>query len=137
MERGELAADERRAAIFVFDGLLANCEHPRYERRALKQRDWEKALDAWVWNYRAVDFAYNLMSRYDTPVEVITWHAHGFARTLSDRLYDMGLPVRDVTGGDYERLSQTIAIDNNINTVFDPDPAHRWGYGWKVREFNG
>ena len=136
MERGDLAIDGRAATVFVFDGLIANCFRPKAEKWALRRRHWEAALDFWAFDHRVCNYMHALMSRYLIPVEVITWHPHGFAHALSDRLNDMQLPVREVTATDYTQASMIIATDPNINTVYDADPHHRMSYGYKVREVN-
>lgn len=136
MERGELAIDGRASTVFVFDGLIANCFRPQAAKWAVRRRHWEAALDFWEFDRRVCQYMYALMSRYLIPVEVITYQPHGFARVLKDRLFDMDLPVRDVTAGEFKNFSQVFAIDKSISTVYDPDPKHRLSYGYKVREVN-
>ena len=136
MERGELALDGRLATVFVFDGLIANCFRPKAAKWALRRRHWENALEFWAFDQRVCSYMHALMARYNVPVEVITWQPHGFARVLSDRLWDMELPVRDVTAGEYKNMSQNLAIDQGVSIVYDPDPHHRFAYGYKVREVN-
>lgn len=134
MERGDLAIDNRAATVFVFDGLVASCYREKAAKWAVRRHHWDNALEYWAFDVRVCNYMDALMSRYGNPVEVITWQPHGFARVLSDRLWDMGLPVRDVTAGEYKHMSQNLAIDTGINIVYDPDPHHRYGYGYKVKE---
>jgi hypothetical protein len=134
VERGDLAIDNRAATVFVFDGLIANCFRPQAVKWALRRRHWENAMDLWAFDHRVCNYMDALMRKYNVPVEVITWQPHGFARVLSDRLWEMQLPVRDVIAGTYKNMSQTIAIDTGVSTVYDPDPHHRYAYGYKVRE---
>lgn len=136
MERGNLAIDGRQSAVFVFENLIATCAHGKTEKGLIRLRRFDAALDLWHFDYRVLDYMHGLMSRYGVPVEVLTWHPHGFARVLADRLWDHDLPVRDVYAGDYENVSQQIAIDGSVSIVYDADKHHRWGYGWKCRELD-
>ena len=136
MERGDLAIDSRAATVFVFDGLIANCFRPKAVKWALRRRHYEEAMEYWAFDHRVCNYMHALMSRYGVPVEVITWQPHGFSKVLADRLWGMDLPVREVTAGEYKNMSQTLAIDPSVTTVYDPDPTHRFGYGYKVREVN-
>lgn len=137
MDRGgDLAIDNRPAHVFVFDGLIANCFRPKAAKWDLRRRNYEAALDYWAFDHRVCNYMDAIMRRYNTPVEVITWQPHGFAKVLADRLWEMELPVREVTAGEYKNLSPNFAIDKNIGTVYDPDMSHRFGYGYKVREVN-
>lgn len=135
MERGQLGIENRQATVFVFDGLVAKIQRPRTERMALRLHQWETALSAWEFDLQVCDYMNALMSRYSVPIDVITWRPKGFADALLDRLWDLDVTVRRVRTGTYQALSQHIAIDNEVSVVFDADPAHRSGYGWKCREW--
>ena len=134
MERGDLTVDNRPGTVFVFDGLIANCFRPKVEKWAVRRHHWAEALEYWAFDVTVCNYMLDLMGRYNVPVEVITWHPHGFAKVLSDHLWDMGLPVRDVIGGDFKNLQQNLAMDPTVSTVYDPDLHHRFSYGYKVRE---
>ena len=75
-----------------------------------------------------------LLSR-DVPVDVVTWRPHGFSEALRDLLWEHNVPVRDVKSGSYANLSPWVATDPYTSTVYDPDPDHRYGYGFKARDF--
>ena len=48
--------------------------------------------------------------------------------------------MRDVYAGEYKDISPNLATDPGVSTVYDPDPHHRFGYGYKARKevnFNG
>lgn len=121
--------------MFVFEDLIAHLDHPRMERLALKGRRFEAAIAQWSFDVRALDHVSRLINHYQQPVEVITWHPHEFGVLIHERLWDMDVQVRDVRSGDYIALSPWIATDPTISCVYDADPAHRFGYGFKAREF--
>jgi len=135
MERGQLGIENRAVTVFVFEGLVGNLQRPRAEKMALRLHQWETALGAWAFDLTVCDYICALINR-GVPVDVITWHPKGFADSLIDRLWDLDVPIRGVRIGTYQGLSQHIAIDQEVTAVFDADPAHRNGYGWKCREFN-
>jgi hypothetical protein len=135
MERGELGIENRTATCFVFEGLIGQLQRKRAESLALRLHQWETALSAWSMDITVCDYMVQLMGR-DVPIDVITWRPKGFADVLLDELWNFDIPVRGIRRGTYQGLSQHIAIDTEVSAVFDPDPAHRNGYGWKCREFN-
>jgi len=135
MERGKLGIENRPVTIFVFDGLVGLLQRPRTEKLALKLHQWETALGEWSLDIVVADYICALLGR-NVPVDIITWRPRGFAHALLDFLWDNNIPVRQVRTGTYAALSQHIAIDPEVTAVFDPDPFHRSGYGWKCREFN-
>ena len=67
-------------------------------------------------------------------VEVLTWHPAGFAEVVHDRLWTLGVQVRETRASSYGYESQKIATDPTVSVVYDADPAHRMGYGFKARE---
>jgi len=136
MERGQLGVDDRPATVFVFDGLIAVCEQPRLERWHLRLRHWDQALQAWTFDYRVCDYIYNLIGRYNLPIDVVTWRPSGFAAALHDRLWEMDVPVRETKSAVYRSLSQRIATDPMVSIVYDADESHRYAYGYKRREFS-
>ena len=135
MERGQLGIESRASTVFVFEDLIAHLDHPTAERFALRFRRWDMAVDAWTFDIGVCNHIEMLTDRYDIPVEVITSHAAGFAEVLADRMADRGLHVQEVKSGPYEYFSPRYAVDPMITTVYDPDPRHRRGYGFKCREF--
>lgn len=135
MERGELGIESRASTVFVFEGLVGHLDHPAAERLALRFRRWEMAVDAWTFDIDVCNHIEMLTDRYNIPVEVITTRPVGFSVVLADRLADRGLHVQEVKSGPYEYFSPRYAVDSDINTVFDPDPVHMNGYGFKRREF--
>jgi hypothetical protein len=136
MERGQLGIENRPATVFVFDNLIAKLDHPQAEKFALRLHRWDLAVDAWTFQIPVCNYIEALIWRFKTPVEVITWRPQGFARALSDRLWERGLSVREVQSGDYVYFSPRFATDAEVTCVFDPDPAHLWGYGFKARPFD-
>lgn len=135
MEHGQLFIEEEVLTMFVFEDLIAHLDHPRMERLALKGRRFEAAIAQWSFDVRALDHVSRLINHYQQPVEVITWHPHEFGVLIHERLWDMDVQVRDVRSGDYSSLSPWIATDPTISCVYDADPTHRFGYGFKAREF--
>lgn len=136
MERGELGVSNSPATVFVFEGLLADLLHPRMEQTALRMRRWSYALDQWAFDLDVLTYVENLISRHNVPVDVLTWRPIEFAELLYDRLWYYDTHVRSVKASTYPRASQQIATNDNFTLVYDPDPSHRWGYGFKAREFN-
>jgi hypothetical protein len=136
VERGQIAFEPMPTTVFVFDGLIAHLEHPRVEKTALKLRQFAAALDAWVLDYRVCDYISRLITQFNTPVDVLTWRPSKFAHLLQDRLWEQDVYVDEVKSTVYEHISQQIAIDTKITMVYDPDPMHRFGYGFKAREFD-
>jgi hypothetical protein len=134
MERGRLGVDERPSTVFVFEGLIGKLTRPITERTSLRLHQWGVALDQWQIDYRVCDYMKALASRHQVPIEVLTWHPEGFATVLHDRLWALDVPVRETKASVYEYASQWIATDPNVNTVYDVD--HRFGYGFKAREFD-
>lgn len=135
MERGQFGVVGRVATIFVFDDLIAHLVHPRAESIALKLRQWDIALDSWEFDQRVCDYINSLVSRYDIPVEVVTWRPTGFAHALHDRFAEMDVFVSETTSSKYEILSPRYATDQNVGIVYDADHAHQFGYGFKSRDF--
>jgi hypothetical protein len=136
VEHGELGVRERPSTIFVFEGLIAQLEHKRRERTALRLHQWELALDQWVFDLQVRSHMQMLMERYGIPLQVLTWRPIGFADALHDRLWYYNIPVSFTKSSIYQMSSQEIATDPGITHVYDADPAHRFGYGFKVREFH-
>lgn len=135
MERGQLGIENRSVTVFVFEDLIGELQRPRAEKLALRLHQWETALAAWALNLIVCDYICSLNNK-GVPVDVITWRPKGFADALFDELWAHNIPVREMRRGTYQGLSQHIAIDSEVTAVFDADPAHRNGYGWKCREFN-
>jgi hypothetical protein len=135
MQRGELSVSGRPAIYFVFDGLIADLANKRLERGLIRLHKWEMALDLWTFNVKVCDWMHTLIGR-DHPVDVLTWHTEGFAQVLSDRLYSMDVPVQTVHATEYRFASHRLATDHDVVCVYDPDPSHRFGYGFKCREFS-
>lgn len=77
-----------------------------------------------------------LVNQYDTAVDVITWHSWEFAEVLETELSHLHVPVNHVTDVRYDFISPLYATIPGISIVYDPDPAHRHGYGFKGREFD-
>lgn len=136
MERGKLGITDRPAIAFVFEGLIATLENCRREQIALKAHKWDIALDLWVFDLQVRSYIQTLIERYEVPVEVLTWRPIGFAEALHDRLWYYKVQVRSVRSTTYQIASQELATDSLVRMVYDADPAHRFGYGFKAREFN-
>lgn len=136
MERGQLGIENRPCTVYVFEELIAHLEHPRTEKAALRLHKWETALDAWTFSVRVCDHMTALMGRHGTPIDVLTWRPIGFANALHDRLWYLDVPVRETKSATYPSASQHFATDPEVTLVYDADPAHRWGYGYKGREFS-
>jgi hypothetical protein len=136
MEKGELGIAERPAIAFVFEGLIAELSHQRREQVALKAHKWDIALDQWVFDFKVRLYIQTLIDRFEVPIEVLTWRPIGFAEALYERLWYYDVNVRSVKSTTYQIASQDIATDPYFRMVYDADPAHRFGYGFKCREFN-
>jgi hypothetical protein len=136
MERGKLGIEDRQKIFFVFDDLVAKLARPRAEALSLRLHQWESAVEAWQFDLQVCDFMNACIYRYNTIVEVVTWRPKGFAEALKDRLWELDVPVERVRSGDYPTLSQHFAMDTEVLMIFDPDPNHRFGYGFKAREFS-
>ena len=134
MERGQLGIENRQVTIFVFEGLVGHLRRPRVEQLNLKLGRWQAAVEAWDLDLAVCDHMASLVAM-NVPVDVITWRPSGFAHNLLNHLWDHEVPVRDVRIGSYRALSQHIATDREVTIVYDPDPAHRSGYGWKARQW--
>lgn len=136
MERGELAPGGAPATIFVFDELIAHCTHPKIESLAIKSHRWQVAFDCWELDHDICNYIGRLVHVYFRPVEIITWRPPGFADVVNTELYRLDVPVRHTTSREFEYLSPQLATDTDVDTVYDPDPEHRWSYGFKAREFD-
>ena len=136
MERGKLGVENRQVTVFVFEDLIGHLARPRMEKINLRLGRWAAALDAWDLDLTVCDYVTRLIGM-NVPVDVITWRPPGFATALHDLLWYHDVPVRDVHAGTYRTLSQHFSINTEVTAVFDPDPAHRLGYGFKCREFHG
>ncbi len=136
MERGQLAEWSGAVTLFVFEDLLATCGAPHRESAMVKAQRWDRALSYWEFDAKVLDHLYDLMARYAATVEVATWHPPGFAPVLKEHIWGLGVPISDTFSAlSYASLSQHIATDPRVTTVYDPDPSHRFGYGFKAREF--
>jgi hypothetical protein len=79
---------------------------------------------------------HDLMARFAARIEVITWRPPGFAQAVYDRLWALDIPVSEVHSPlSYQSISQRIATDPQVTAVYDADPRHRFGYGFKARDF--
>lgn len=136
MERGQLGVSYQTITVFVFDGLIAECSHPRADQLACMAARWERALSMWEWDVLVLDHMHDMMSRFQSQVEVITWKPPAFAQLVHNRLWEMDVPVSETTSAlSYQSASQRIATDPLISAVYDGNPHHRHGYGFKAREF--
>jgi hypothetical protein len=136
VERGEISTWYETTTVFVFEGLLAHCTATRREAAAVKAQQWEWALGYWEWDVQVLDHLHDMMARFQSQIEVVTWHPPGFATVLRDRIWELAVPVSDCFSAlSYGSLSQHLATDRNVTAVYDPDPQHRFGYGFKCRDF--
>lgn len=136
MERGEIGLEDGPATVFIFEGLVARCSRPRTESALLSLRRWEAAFDCWVFDIGVCDHIAALVDRFSVPVDIVTWHGPAFANLVHDRLWSMGARVRETRSEhSYTYTSQHAATDGSINQVYDADPLHRYGYGFKARQF--
>lgn len=137
MELGQLGVPEPGpSVVFVFEGLIATLEQKRLEKTSIRLHRWEAALDCWAFDYRVLDYINAYMNRYQAYIQVITSRPPGFAELVHDRLWELDCTVDKTKSGNYRSLSQRFATDKAVGIVYDPDPAHRLGYGFKAREFN-
>jgi hypothetical protein len=136
VERGEIGVWNETTTVFIFEDLIAQCVHPRMEKAALSFNRWEAALGWWEWDVQVLDHMHDMMSRYESRIEVYTWRPPGFAEAVYERLWQLSVEVAGVTSQpSYQYLSHLLATDNSVTAVFDADPAHRHGYGFKGRAF--
>lgn len=136
MEHGKLASESRSTTVFIFEDLIAYCRKPHTERSALALGRWNLAVGCWDFDYKVLDYIAQFIFRYDMPVVVVTWRPTGFAALVHDRLWELKCPVSETLSSTYARLSPLYATDPDIITVYDADPEHRFGYGFKCREFS-
>lgn len=136
MERGELSSAAGPGVVFVFEELIAHLEHPRVERAALRAHKWDIAVDQWVFDIEVRAYIQSAMQRFGVVIEVLTWHSIGFAEALHDRLWHYDMAVHSTKSTTYQMASQEIAVNPAYSLVYDADPDHRFGYGFKCREFN-
>jgi hypothetical protein len=137
MERGKLAVENSAITAVIFEDFVAKCPKSWQERLALSARAWAIAYDCWVVDPTICKYLSRLIDVHRRPVEVYTWHGPQFARLINDDLYQRSVFVRGVTPAhSYEDLSASLAIDTDVNVVYDPDPMHRLGYGFKCRDFD-
>lgn len=135
MEKGEIAAWGRPIVYFVFDGLVAEVSNERTERAFIRLHRWAMALDLWAFNITVLDWMHQVMGR-NFIVNVITWHPAPFAELVNAKLWDLDVPVLDVMSTEYRLVTHRFGTDPEVRCVYDPDPAHRFGYGFKGREFS-
>jgi hypothetical protein len=136
MERGELGISAKPGLVFVFEDLIAHCGHPRVEKGALRAHQWGVAVDQWVFDVQVRSYIQRMIDHYGVPIDVLTWRPIGFAEALHDRLWHYDMQVRSTRSVEYSMVSPQMATDPAITTVYDADPEHRFGYGFKAREFN-
>jgi hypothetical protein len=136
MERGQLGIETTPSVVFVFDGLIATLLRPRMHRALINMRQWETALDLWEYNTQVCDYMHLIVANYQMHVDVITWQPKGFADAALDKLWRMDIPVREVRSSSYTFESPHIAVDTSVQSVFDANPEHRHGYGFKGREWD-
>lgn len=134
MERGEIGPISQHTFMFVFEGLIAEATNPRIERSMIQLHRWRRALDLWTFNIKACDWMRELIGK-GYWVVVLTWHPKEFAQQLNDYLWSIDVCVGEVKATRYEYISHRVATDSNVLTVYDPHPDHRFGYGYKCREF--
>lgn len=135
MDHGDIGVTPQDVVVFVFDGLVATLKSKRAEHILLMAAQWRRALDLWAFQVQVCDWMHRLMSQ-GLGVEVITWHSPEFALVLHDRLWSMDLPVQETSATEYRFASPSLATERSVLYVYDPDPAHRHGYGFKGRAFS-
>jgi hypothetical protein len=128
MERGQLGIEDQSVTAFVFEGLIAHPPSGRFRRK--------NDVTQWTFDIQVCDYIHDLITRRGVAVEVITWRTSGFAEAVHDQLWLMDVPVRQTRSGSYALLSHRIATDPTVSLVYDADPHHRFGYGFKAREFS-
>jgi hypothetical protein len=136
MERGELGISAKPGIVFVFEGLIATLQRGVVEKAALRAHKWNVALDQWTFDLEVRSYIQRMTDHYSIPVDVITWHPIGFAEALYDRLWYYDMHVHEVRSAEYSMASPQMALDPMVTAVYDADPNHRFGYGFKAREFN-
>lgn len=136
MERGDISVAATVRTAFVFEELIAHLQYPRRERAALRTHKYKVALEQWSFDFQVCDYMGDLTARFGVPVLVITWHSDGFAEALHDRLWRFEVPVAETRSWDYLTASPHIATDLSVDVVYDANPDHRFGYGWKCRQFD-
>jgi hypothetical protein len=136
MERGELGVAYKPVTVFVFEGLIAQLKSPKTERLNLRAHRWDAALYNWAFDQQVLDYINAALQRFEAIVDVFTWHPPEFAQRLHDYLWQVDVPVRETKSTRYDVMSIRVATDPEVSIVYDPDPAHRWGYGFKAREFD-
>ena len=120
-------------ALFVFEGLLAECAAPKIEARAVKWGRFRRALDMWAFNTVALSFLRHFNDRYEKNFDIVTWHPAGFAEVLTERLDDQGVHPQRVFADRFDLLQMDVAMGHDYDIVFDPDPRHVHSYGHKCR----
>jgi hypothetical protein len=136
MEHGKLDFESGGlVTVFIFDGLVATLQHPKLDRRAVKAQRWSAALYAWRFEPTVCAHLRRLVTQYGVTVEIVTWHPAGFAALVHERLWALDVPVAETHSEEFAEYSPRVATDCQISEVYDPDPDHRWAYGFKTREF--
>lgn len=136
MERGQIGTWNQTTTVFIFEGLLAKCTAVRRESATVRAQQWERALGYWEWDAQVLDHLHDMMSRFNQQIEVATWHPPGFAPVLKEHIWGLGIPINDTFSAlSYHSLSQHLATDARVSAVYDADPSHRLGYGFKGRSF--
>lgn len=137
MEHGQLGLQSTSTTVVVFEELIAHLSRRRSEKIAVRIQQWDLALGCWTFDYRVLDFLARFMFVHEMPIRVVTWRPPGFAEALHDYLWKMECPVNETVATDYRRISPLYATDAQIIAVYDADPDHRFGYGFKCRDYTG
>jgi hypothetical protein len=136
MQGNDLGNSVSARDVLVFEGLLGIIPDPKVARLEAKYRakeKWDDAVACYEINELLARKIWDMVWRYSLEIDLVTYHSHGFARSLEARMERENLPLRRVWYEEPNQLARRLATAIDIRTIYDPFPDHQFLYGGKGR----
>lgn len=122
--------------ILVFEGLLGLIPDPKVAKQEAKfrgKKKWVEAVACYEINELLARKIWQMVWDYSLEIDLVTYHSHGFAKALEERMDRENLPVRRVWHEEPNVLARRLATMLDVRTIYDPFPDHQFLYGGKSR----
>ncbi len=133
MERGDLSNKVSPRILLIFENALGFCTDKNKHDKAIKKKNWDRAVALWDFNEIMVRQILWLFHKKDVRTELVTFYPPDFADGLKIALDFMDLPIHRVWSSTPESLSRAIAYMPDLACVYDPEPTRWLTYGSKGR----
>jgi hypothetical protein len=133
MRGGDISATVSPRFVVVFEDLLGFPPKEPVHTRTRLGRKVDHSNDARYWeiNDQLARSIWDVVSRYDYSVDVVTFIDPEFADQIRERLDDERLPVGRVWFEQPHQLARRLAYSPDIAGVFFASPEYRFTFGSK------